>query len=198
MTITYHLYIARFLFRPLGAAFRVRLLRSPLWIACSVCAPGNAKAVTVPSRDFHVKDEPRSGQYVTDKIDAIWKKAEQDRHISSYDIPGDGLQNSFDTFEKRWTHTKARYLDQHELTERNLMNRVLTCDYILKCNETEPFLKRLITGDEKWIAYDKNLQKRSWLKGNQTLQTIAKSRLTHNKLMLCVRWYGGLQGRYSL
>ncbi|GBP41559.1 Mariner Mos1 transposase [Eumeta japonica] len=38
------------------------------------------------------------------------------------------------------------------------MNRILTCDCLLKYNETKPFLKRLITGDEKWITYDKNVQ----------------------------------------
>ncbi|GBP61874.1 hypothetical protein EVAR_97963_1 [Eumeta japonica] len=33
------------------------------------------------------------------------------------------------------------------------------CDSLLKRNETEPFLKRLITGDEEWIMYDKNVRK---------------------------------------
>ncbi|KAJ0183501.1 hypothetical protein K1T71_001477 [Dendrolimus kikuchii] len=50
----------------------------------------------------------------------------------------------------------------HELSERNLMNRVLICDSLLRRNETEPFLKKMITGDEKWITYDKNVRKRSW------------------------------------
>ncbi|KAJ0170385.1 hypothetical protein K1T71_014313 [Dendrolimus kikuchii] len=50
----------------------------------------------------------------------------------------------------------------HELTERNLMNRVLICDSLLRRNETEPFLKKLITSDEKWITYDKNVRKISW------------------------------------
>ncbi|GBP72405.1 Histone-lysine N-methyltransferase SETMAR [Eumeta japonica] len=58
-----------------------------------------------------------------------------------------------------------------ELTKRNLMHRVLVCDSLLKRNETEPCLKRLITGDEKWITYDKKLRKRSWSKGKLALQT---------------------------
>ncbi|KAJ0177844.1 hypothetical protein K1T71_006717 [Dendrolimus kikuchii] len=62
----------------------------------------------------------------------------------------------------------------HELTERNLMNRVLICDSLLRRNETEPFLKKLITGDEKWIMYDKNVRKRSWSKAGQASQTGAK------------------------
>ncbi|GBP94746.1 hypothetical protein EVAR_61514_1 [Eumeta japonica] len=39
------------------------------------------------SCNFDVKNEPRSGQSVTDKIDAILKKEEQHRRTSSYNIP---------------------------------------------------------------------------------------------------------------
>ncbi|GBP86924.1 hypothetical protein EVAR_60906_1 [Eumeta japonica] len=49
--------------------------------------------------------------------------------------------------------------------EKNLINHELVCDSTLKRNETEPFLKGLITGDEKWITYDKNMPKTSWSKG---------------------------------
>ncbi|GBP64269.1 Histidine decarboxylase [Eumeta japonica] len=38
------------------------------------------------SLNFDVKDEPRSDRLVTDKVDAILEKVEQDRHISSYNI----------------------------------------------------------------------------------------------------------------
>ena len=49
-------------------------------------------------------------------------------------------------------------------------------------------MKKLITGDEKWITYDKNVRKRSWSKAGQTSQTVAKPGLTRNKVMLCVWW----------
>ncbi|CAH2226510.1 jg57 [Pararge aegeria aegeria] len=57
------------------------------------------------------------------------------------------------------------------------MNRVLICDSLLRRNETEPFLKKLITGDE-----------RSWSTAGQASQTVAKPGLTRNKMMLCVWW----------
>ncbi|KAJ0181486.1 hypothetical protein K1T71_003571 [Dendrolimus kikuchii] len=76
----------------------------------------------------------------------------------------------------------------HELTERNLMNRVLICDPLLRRNETELFSKNLITGDEKWIMYDKNVRKKSWSTAGQASQTVAKPGLTRNKVMLCVWW----------
>ncbi|GBP10828.1 hypothetical protein EVAR_5421_1 [Eumeta japonica] len=36
--------------------------------------------------NFDVKDQPRSGRPVTNKVDAILEKIEQDQHISSYHI----------------------------------------------------------------------------------------------------------------
>ncbi|KAJ0177163.1 hypothetical protein K1T71_007172 [Dendrolimus kikuchii] len=68
------------------------------------------------------------------------------------------------------------------------MNRVLICDSLLRRNETEAFLQKLITGDEKWITYAKNVRKRSWSKAGQASQTVAKPGLTRNKVMLCVWW----------
>ncbi|GBP34489.1 Histone-lysine N-methyltransferase SETMAR [Eumeta japonica] len=74
----------------------------------------------------------------------------------------------------------------YELYERNQMNRILIWYSLLKRNKTEPFLKRLITGDEKWITYDKNKRNRSCSKSKQAVQIVTKSGLTRNKLMLYV------------
>ncbi|KAJ0180109.1 hypothetical protein K1T71_004700 [Dendrolimus kikuchii] len=121
------------------------------------------------------------------KIEAIFEKVEQDRHISIYDIAGElGIDHKTVLAHlKKAGYTKK--LDiwlPHELTERNLMSRVLICDSLLRRNETETFLKKLITGDGKWIMYDKNVRKRSWSKAGQASQTVAKPGLTRNKVML--------------
>ncbi|KAJ0175632.1 hypothetical protein K1T71_008791 [Dendrolimus kikuchii] len=110
-----------------------------------------------------------------DKNDAIFEKVEQDRHISSYDVAGElGIDHkTVLAYLKKAGYTKK--LDiwvPHELTERNLMNRVLICDSLLRRNETKPFLKKLITGDEKWITYDKKVRKRSWLRHKAPLRVI--------------------------
>jgi len=39
----------------------------------------------------------------------------------------------------------------HNLTEKNLMDRISICDFLLKRNENDPFLKRIITGDENGL-----------------------------------------------
>jgi len=42
----------------------------------------------------------------------------------------------------------------HNLCDKNLMDRISICDLLLKRNENCPFLKWMITGDEKWIVYN--------------------------------------------
>jgi len=49
----------------------------------------------------------------------------------------------------------------HNLTEKNLMDRISICDSLLKRNENDPFLKRIISSEEKWIVYINVEQKRS-------------------------------------
>ncbi|GBP72836.1 Mariner Mos1 transposase [Eumeta japonica] len=52
----------------------------------------------------------------------------------------------------------------------------------------EMAIEKIITGNEKWIVYDENMQKRSSSKNRQTPKIIAKPALTRNKLMLCMWW----------
>ncbi|GBP89257.1 hypothetical protein EVAR_102263_1 [Eumeta japonica] len=95
---------------------------------------------------FDVEDDPRSGRPVTDKVYVIFEKVELDRRISSYDVDGELRidQETVLTLQNSWIYKKARYLSP----TRALMNCVLICDSLLKRNETDPFLKRLIIGDK--------------------------------------------------
>ena len=38
-------------------------------------------------------------------------------------------------------------------------------------NETDPFLKRIITGDQKWVVYDNFVRKRAWSKRDEPAQS---------------------------
>ncbi|EZA46787.1 Histone-lysine N-methyltransferase SETMAR, partial [Ooceraea biroi] len=50
---------------------------------------------------------------------------------------------------------------RHELKEIHLTERIDICDSLLKREENDPFLKRMITGDEKSIVYNNVKRKRS-------------------------------------
>ena len=70
----------------------------------------------------------------------------------------------------------------------HLTKRINDCDLDLKCNKFDPFLKRIITGDEEWTVYNNVVRIRSWSKRDEPLQTTSKAELHQKKIMLSVRW----------
>ena len=70
----------------------------------------------------------------------------------------------------------------HELKEKHLTQCINSCDLLKKRNENDPFLKRLITGDEKWVVYNNIKRKRSWSRPREPTQTTNKS------------WYSSKEG----
>ncbi|GFY16668.1 putative DD34D transposase [Trichonephila clavipes] len=42
----------------------------------------------------------------------------------------------------------------HQLTPKNMMDRISFCEALVKRNEIDPFLKRIVTGEEKWVTND--------------------------------------------
>ncbi|GFT82885.1 histone-lysine N-methyltransferase SETMAR [Trichonephila clavipes] len=70
----------------------------------------------------------------------------------------------------------------HRLTPKNMMNPISICEALAKRNEIYPFLKRMVTGDEKWVTYDNIMRKRSWSKRGEAAKTVAKQRLMARKV----------------
>ncbi|KAG5309403.1 SETMR methyltransferase, partial [Acromyrmex insinuator] len=123
------------------------------------------------SGNFNVKDRPRSGRPVTEKVDEILQLVKQ---LSG----ANALRINHMTV---WNHLKktgyAKKFDvwvSHELTQRNLIDRISISETLLKRNEIDPFLKQIITGDEKWVKY-KNINS---LDG----KTLADKRAAENHL----------------
>ena len=73
------------------------------------------------------------------------------------------------------------------MTQKNIF-RMEACESLLNRNKIDPFLKRMVTGDEKWVTYDNVKRKRSWSKSSEAAQMVAKPRLTARKVFLCVWW----------
>ncbi|GFV99958.1 hypothetical protein TNCV_3567491 [Trichonephila clavipes] len=55
-----------------------------------------------------------------------------------------------------------------------MLDRISICEALAKRNEIDPFLKRMVTGDEKWVTYYNIVQKRSWSKYGEATQTVAR------------------------
>ena len=72
------------------------------------------------------------------------------------------------------------------ISEKNLLDCISACDSL--CNENVPFLKQIVTGDEKWILCNNVERKRSWGKQNEPPSTTPKASLHPKKVMLCTWW----------
>ena len=62
------------------------------------------------------------------------------------------------------------------------------CESLLNRNKIDPFLKRMLTGDENWLTYDNVQRKQSWAKSGEAAQTVATPGVTARKILLCVGW----------
>lgn len=62
----------------------------------------------------------------------------------------------------------------HELTAANKLNRVTVGPALLSRSKNEPSLKRLISGKEKWIAYENVVRKRAYCKPGQPVPSTSK------------------------
>ena len=62
-----------------------------------------------------------------------------------------------------------------------------------KRNENDPFLKRPITGDEKWIVYNNIKRKKWWSRPREPARTTSKAGIRRKKVLLSVWWdYKGI------
>jgi len=61
-------------------------------------------------------------------------------------------------------------------------------DLLLKRQENDPFLKRIITGDEKWVVYNNVKRKRLWSKKDEPARSTSKADIHKKKVMLSIWW----------
>ena len=115
------------------------------------------------SEDFDLKDVRRSGlpNEVADKIKAMIKN---NLRSTTREI-AEKLNISHTCVERHLKQlgyvNKLDIWVPHKLNKIQLTKRISICDSLLKRKETDLFLKRIITGDEKWVVYDNVVRKRS-------------------------------------
>lgn len=148
------------------------------------------------SGDFDLEDTPRSGRPTEVDDDKIKAMIETNRRSTTREI-AEKLGISHTSVENHLKQlgfvNKLDIWIPHELKEIHLIKRINICDSLLKRNKTDPFLKRIITGDEKWIVYNNVVRKRSWSKRDEPPQTTSKAELHQKKVMLSVWWdYKGI------
>lgn len=167
-----------------------KILWSVQWECCEWTEdPG--VACSIPFRKFRFQRCPslRSAASLRSRWNFATGRARPTSKLSGNSVgtkhhPHDSLQS----FEKSRIQKKLDVWVPHELTQRNLIGRITISEMLLKRNELEPFWKRIITGDEKWVKYENIKRKRSWSKAGDLPQTTSKAGLSAKKVMLSVWW----------
>ncbi|GFW25726.1 histone-lysine N-methyltransferase SETMAR [Trichonephila clavipes] len=139
-------------------------------VACLVTSSSPVPPKTPPSNyvqfwfrrfrsgTFAVQDAPRTGRPVIENVDKITEIIEVERHVSSSSITQE-LKIDHKTvlshlrkvgFKKK---ISLHVWVPHQLMPINVMDRIFICKALAKRNEIEQFLKRMVTGDEKWVTY---------------------------------------------
>ena len=63
----------------------------------------------------------------------------------------------------------------HKLTEKNKPVGVSVCQSLILKNNTELFLKRIVTGDKKWILFHNSHRKNQWLSTSSVTHSNTKT-----------------------
>lgn len=85
-------------------------------------------------------------------------------------------------------HCRAGKWVPHQLSEENKKQRILICNSLLIKQEEQPFLKNLITGDEKWVLYENPVCRKQYLSKGEKPLTTPRPLLHPKKALLCVWW----------
>ncbi|GFX26948.1 hypothetical protein TNCV_1841201 [Trichonephila clavipes] len=78
------------------------------------------------------------------------------RHLS--------LTSCFKLFAQIWIKKEDPCLGVTPINTKNHDGSNFHLRSLAKRNEIDPFLKHMVTGDEKWVTYFNNVRKRSWPK----------------------------------
>ncbi|XP_025262477.1 histone-lysine N-methyltransferase SETMAR-like [Camponotus floridanus] len=140
---------------------------------------------------MNIENAPRSGRPVTTDVDQITALIDSERQITVREIAARlniGKSTVSEHLNKLQMVKKLDVWVPHDLTEKNRIDRISISDLLYKRNEYDSFLKRIITGDEKWIIYNNVERKRSWSKRGEPPLTTSKAGLHPKKVMLCIWW----------
>lgn len=141
--------------------------------------------------NFSLCDRSRSGRPSQIDDDIVMTLIEKDPFLTSSEIAqqlNSKQQTISDHIRKLGLVYKYSRWVPHEMSEKNLHDRIVICTSLLARNRNEPFLDRLITGDEKWITYENIVRKRGYSAPGKHVPPISKPSFSLKKRMLCIWW----------
>lgn len=143
------------------------------------------------SGDFDVVDKERSGR--PEKFEDLELQAlldedpcqTQNRLAETLGVSQKTISNRLKAMGKI---RKCGKWVPHELNDRQMENRKLTCESLLRRHERKSFLHRIVTGDVKWIYFDNPKLEYGYYDPGTPAKSTAKPNRFGKKLMMCIWW----------
>ncbi|XP_055698617.1 histone-lysine N-methyltransferase SETMAR-like [Phlebotomus papatasi] len=129
------------------------------------------------SGDFNLEDQPRSGRPSELDDDVVRTLVVNNSRISTEEVASElnvHKSTAFRRLKKIGYTLKLDTWVPHQLSEKNKVDRMTTAISLLERIKNEPFLDRLVTGDEKWILYNNVQRKRTWKQAHEGAEPVAK------------------------
>ena len=101
---------------------------------------------------------------------------------------GSHSSSHFKTFKSAGYIQKQGNGVPHELKPRDVEGRFCMSEMLLERHKKKSFLRRIVTGDEKWIHHDNPKRKKSYVKPGQPAKSTANPNIHGAKVMLCTWW----------
>ncbi|XKL61262.1 hypothetical protein PGB90_008319 [Kerria lacca] len=99
-----------------------------------------------------------------------------------------GRQTICDRLHAMGKIQKAGKWVPHQLNDRQMENRKTVSEILLSRHERKSFLHQIVTGDEKWIYFDKPEHRKLWVDPGQTSTSTARPNRFGKKTLLYIWW----------
>lgn len=141
--------------------------------------------------NFDLKDEPRSGRPEELDDELLKSTVERNPTVTVRELASE-LNVSHMTIHRHLTNMgkviKLGKWVPHHLSQNNLQQRIEACTALLSRHNQEPFLNRIVTGDEKWVLYNNIKRRHQWLSPEDRPAQHPRDGLHPLKVLLCVWW----------
>jgi [histone H3]-lysine36 N-dimethyltransferase SETMAR len=143
------------------------------------------------SGDVSLEDQPRSGRPSVVDDDTLRQAVEEQPCTSTRRLSAE-LGPSQPTIQRHLhqlglVNRRCRQIP-HELTATQAQQRLDLCKELLAHPHDMRFIRRIVTGDEKWIFFRNPNKENQWLYPGMPTQPVVKQGRFDCKVMLCVWW----------
>jgi len=143
------------------------------------------------SKDFSIQDREGRGRKVEIDVESLKDLVESDprqtlREMATIlDISHGAVRQQLNKMGK--VLREGIWIPK-DLRPFQLKNRMTIASSLITRQEITPFLRDIVTGDEKWVMYVNVKKRKQYLSRGQTPLGNAKTDLNTVKIMLCVWW----------